>query len=97
MTRMTRWRSCVSCLPGFMGSSWLSTRLRWWVPGGRRLHGLLRLWRLSAVAFSDPGYEGRRQAVEEAVRAGRRGTPVEEVVPDWEQRVAAAGCRRAGG
>jgi len=63
----------------------------------RRLHDLLRLWRLSAVAFADPGYEGRRQAVEEAVRAGRRGTPIEEVVPDWEQRVAAAGRRRAGG
>jgi Family of unknown function (DUF6247) len=39
----------------------------------RHLHDLLRLWRLSAVAFSDPGYETRRQAVEEAVRTGRRG------------------------
>jgi Family of unknown function (DUF6247) len=63
----------------------------------RQLHDLLRLWRLSAVAFSDPGYEGRRLAVEDAVRAGRRGTPIEELVPDWEQRVAAAERRRAGG
>jgi hypothetical protein len=63
----------------------------------RQLHHLLRLWRLSAVAFSDPGYETRRQAVEEAVRAGRRGTPIEEIVPDWDERVAAAGRRRAGG
>ena len=63
----------------------------------RQLHRLLRLWRLSAVAFSDPGYEARRQAVEESVGTGRRGTPIEEMVPDWDERVAAAGRRRAGG
>jgi hypothetical protein len=63
----------------------------------RQLHHLLRLWRLSAAAFSDPGYEARRQAVEESVRAGRRGTPIEEIVPDWDEQVAAAGRRRAGG
>ena len=61
----------------------------------RHLHDLLRLWPLSAVAFSDPGYETRRQAVEEAVRTGRRGTPIGEIVPDWDERVAAAG-ERAG-
>ena len=33
----------------------------------RQLHHLLRLWRLSAAAFSDPGYEARRQAMEESV------------------------------
>lgn len=65
--------------------------------GYRGLHDLLRLWRLSAIALSDPGYETRRQAVEEAVRAGRRGTPIEEPVPDWDERVAAARRRRAGG
>lgn len=63
----------------------------------RQLHHLLRLWRLSAVAFSDPGYETRRQAVQEAVRMGRRGTPIEEIVPDWDERVAAVGRRRASG
>ena len=63
----------------------------------RQLHRLLRLWRLSAATFSDPGYEARRQAVEESVRTGRRGTPIEEIVPDWDERVAAAGRRRAGG
>jgi hypothetical protein len=63
----------------------------------RQLHHLLRLWRLSAIVLSDPGYETRRQAVEEAVRTGRRGTPIEEIVPDWDERVAAAGRRRAGG
>ncbi len=63
----------------------------------RELHHLLRLWRLRAAAYSDPGYEARLQAVQEAVRIGRReGTPIEEVVPDWEERVAAV-QRRADG
>jgi hypothetical protein len=61
------------------------------------LHQLLRLWRLRAAAYSDPGYETRLQAMREAVRTGRRdGTPIEEIVPDWDERVAAA-RRRAGG
>ena len=64
----------------------------------RELHHLLRLWRLRAVAYSDPGYEGRLQAMKDAVRTGRReGTPIEEIVPDWDERVAAAQRRRAGG
>jgi hypothetical protein len=63
----------------------------------RQLHQLLRLWRLSAVAFSDPGYEARQQAVEESVRTGRPGTPIGEIVPDWDDRVAAARHRRSGG
>ncbi len=61
------------------------------------LHHLLRLWRLRAAAYSDPGYEARLQAMREAVRTRRRdGTPIEEIVPDWDERVAAA-RRRAGG
>jgi hypothetical protein len=63
----------------------------------RQLHQVLRLWRLSAAAFSDPGYETRRQAAGEAVRGGRRGTPIEEIVPDWAERIAAARRQRAGG
>jgi hypothetical protein len=63
----------------------------------RQLHQLLRLWRLSAIAFSDPDYEARRRAVEESVRMGRQGTPIEEIVPDWAERVAAAGRQRSGG
>jgi Family of unknown function (DUF6247) len=64
----------------------------------REVHHLLRLWRLRAVAYSDPGYEARLQAVQDAARAGRRdGTLIEELVPDWEERVAAAERRRAGG
>jgi Family of unknown function (DUF6247) len=57
----------------------------------RELHQLLRLWRLRAAAYSDPGYEARLQAVRDAVHTGRRdGTPIEEIVPNWAERVAAA-------
>jgi hypothetical protein len=64
----------------------------------RELHHLLRLWRLRAAAYSDPGYAGRLAAMQEAVRSGRRdGTPTEEIVPDWDEKVAAAQRRRAGG
>jgi hypothetical protein len=63
----------------------------------RELHHLLRLWRLRAAAYADPGYEGRLQAMQDAVRGGRRdGTPIEDAVPDWAERVAAA-RRRADG
>jgi Family of unknown function (DUF6247) len=62
----------------------------------RELHHLLRLWRLRAVAYSDPGYHLRLQAMQDAVRTGRReGTPIEEIVPDWDDRTAAAE-RRSG-
>ncbi len=60
----------------------------------RHLHHVLRLWRLRAVAYSDPGYEARREAAR--VDSGDR-TPIEEVVPDWADRVAAARRRRAEG
>jgi uncharacterized protein DUF6247 len=64
----------------------------------RELHHRLRLWRLRAVAYSDPGYETRLRAVQEPARAGRRGgTPIEELVPDWEERVAAAERRHGAG
>jgi len=63
----------------------------------RELHHLLRLWRLRAAAYADPGYEGRLQAMQDAVRTGRReGAPIEDVVPDWAERVATA-RRRADG
>jgi hypothetical protein len=61
------------------------------------LHHLLRLWRLRATAYSDPGYEARFRAVQDAMRTGQRGgTPIEELIPDWDERVAAA-QRWAGG
>jgi hypothetical protein len=63
----------------------------------RQLHHLLRLWRLRAVAYSDPGYADRLAAMQESVRSGRRdGTPIEDVVPGWDEKVAATQRRRAG-
>ena len=66
------------------------------VTGARRpehyheLHHLLRLWRLRAAAYADPGFAARLAAVQDAVSSGRRGgTPIEGVVPDWAERVAA--------
>lgn len=57
----------------------------------RELHHLLRLWRLRAAAYSDPGFAARLASVEGAVDAGRRdGTAIEEILPDWAERVAAA-------
>jgi len=67
------------------------------VEGARRpehyheLHHLLRLWRLRAAAYADPGFTARLADVREAVRTGQReGTPIEEIVPDWAERVAAS-------
>jgi len=59
------------------------------VGGYRQLHDLLRLWRLSAVAYSDPGFEERLAAVQESVRAGslEGSVPVEEIVPGWPDRL----------
>jgi hypothetical protein len=62
----------------------------------RQLHRLLRLWRLRAVAYSDPGYADRLAAMQETVRSGRDGTPIEDVVPDWDERIAASQRRRSG-
>ncbi len=58
------------------------------VDGYRRLRDLLRLWRLGAVAVSDPGFEERLRAVREAVRTGtlEGSVAIEEAVPDWPDR-----------
>jgi hypothetical protein len=42
------------------------------VGGYRQLHDVLRLWRLTAVSQSDPGFADRLAAVREAVRDGSR-------------------------
>jgi hypothetical protein len=56
------------------------------------LHTLLRRWRLRALAYSDPGYEARK----EAARTGA-GTwvPAWEVIAGWDDLVAAAQRRPA--
>jgi hypothetical protein len=45
----------------------------------RRLHDLLRLWRLRALAYSDPGYEQRL----DSARHGVGFAPADRVIPDW--------------
>jgi hypothetical protein len=58
------------------------------VGGYRQLHDLLRLWRLTATARSDPGFSERLAAVQEAVRTGSLAgsVPIEDVVPGWPGR-----------
>jgi hypothetical protein len=57
--------------------------------GYRALHDLLRLWRLSAAAYSEPGFEARLASVRESVLADSvEGTvPIEEIVPNWPARL----------
>lgn len=50
----------------------------------RQLHGLLRLWRLRAVAYSDPGYEGRLATVREGNTEDF--VPADQVIPGWPIR-----------
>jgi hypothetical protein len=55
------------------------------VGGYRHLRDVLRLWRLTATAQSDPGFADRLAAVREAVRTGNLDSSVsiEDVVPGW--------------
>jgi hypothetical protein len=48
----------------------------------RHLHDLLRLWRLRATAYSDPGYADRMSSA----RHGTGFTPAEQVIPGWPRR-----------
>jgi hypothetical protein len=59
------------------------------VEGFRALHDLLRLWRLTAAAYSEPGFEARLAIVRDSVRDGslEGSVPIEEVVPDWPARL----------
>jgi hypothetical protein len=47
----------------------------------RELHAMLRLWRLRAVAYSDPGYDRRVGAAQDARPAD--SAPAERVIPGW--------------
>jgi hypothetical protein len=61
----------------------------------RELHHLLRLWRLRAAAYCDPGFEVRLAAAQDAARTGGpSGPPVEDADPDWDEKLAAAKRRR---
>ena len=55
------------------------------VGGYRQLHEVLRLWRLTAAAHSEPGFADRLAAVREAVRTGslEGSVPIEDAIPGW--------------
>jgi hypothetical protein len=61
----------------------------------RHLRGFLRTWRLIALATSSPGYESRVREAADSTGTARRGTPIEDIVPDWAERVEAARRRMA--
>lgn len=48
----------------------------------RHLHDLLRLWRLRAIAYSDPGYHDRMSNA----RLGTGFTPAGQAIPGWPGR-----------
>lgn len=58
------------------------------IGGYRHLHDVLRLWRLTAMAQSEPGFADRLAAVREAVSSGNldSSVPIEDVVPGWRER-----------
>ena len=59
--------------------------------GYRRLQRLLHAWRLTVIATSRAGYYEEL----EAVRGGTARTrPAVEVIPDWQERLAAARAQR---
>jgi hypothetical protein len=50
----------------------------------RTLHDLLRLWRMRAIAFSDPDFETGFQAAAEG--RSEEFVPAEQVFPGWADR-----------
>jgi hypothetical protein len=59
--------------------------------GYQQLRRLLRVWSLTAIAASHPGYYEELAAV----HAGTATTvPVTEAIPDWAERVAAVRDQR---
>lgn len=50
----------------------------------RMLHDLLRLWRLRAATYGDPGYPGRLSAAREGRTAD--DIPADQVVAGWPRR-----------
>jgi hypothetical protein len=50
----------------------------------RGLHDLLQLWRLRAIAYSDPGYDARMQSADQG--PADDFVPAEQVIPGWPRR-----------
>ena len=55
--------------------------------GYRRLRQLLHAWRLTVIATSRAGYYEELEAFRDGTA---RTTPADEVIPDWDERLAAA-------
>jgi hypothetical protein len=55
--------------------------------GYRQLQRLLRVWRLTAIAASRAGYYEEIDAV---LNGTAQTIPAEDVIPDWQERLAAA-------
>jgi hypothetical protein len=58
--------------------------------GYRRRQRLLRIWRLTVIATSQPGYYEDLAAVRDG---SAQTTPAEDIIPDWRERLAAARTR----
>lgn len=52
-----------------------------------RLPEVLNLWWLNSIAFADPTYEQRAMDAEQRIG---EFTPLEEAIPDWNERLARA-------
>lgn len=52
-----------------------------------QLQEMLRMWRLRAIAYASPGYDGRLAAAREEHSAGV--VPAAQLIPGWPD-----GCRR---
>ena len=59
--------------------------------GYRQLQRLLHAWRLTAIATSRAGYYEDLEAVRNGIG---HTVPAEEVIPDWQERLAAARAQR---
>jgi Family of unknown function (DUF6247) len=59
--------------------------------GYARLRRLLHAWSLAVIATNSPGYYERT----DPDRIREPGIPIEEVFPDWPERLAAAIAARA--
>lgn len=57
-----------------------------------RVHDILHLWSLSSIALSDPRHE---ETVAEVLTGTALTVPIEQAIPDFEQRLAQARARRA--
>jgi Family of unknown function (DUF6247) len=65
--------------------------------GYRALYELLRLWRLTAAAYSAPGFEGRLAAVREAYGPAARPVPCRSSRPSRTGPAAAGDLPRLAG